>query len=100
MELGVTRGTLRRRRKGTAFQVAARTASTDPFLMKEPLFFDGGVIDLAAETWDFMDYPKLQRVVTKASIRADMADVAWGVLRRGTGTSRRSSRSPRYRSSA
>jgi integrase len=49
--------------------------------MKEPFFFDGGVVDLAAHTWDFMAYAKVQRVVTKAAIRRDVADVAWEVLR-------------------
>jgi hypothetical protein len=80
-ELGVTRATLRRRRKTSIFPVAARTSSAAPSMMKEPFFFDGGAVDLAADIWDFTAYPKVQRVVSKAAIRGDLADVAWVVLR-------------------
>jgi integrase len=80
-ELGAARATLRRRRKPSTFQVAAKTSSADAFAMDEPFFFDGGTVDLAADTWDFMACPKVQRVVSKASIRRDLADVAWVVLR-------------------
>ena len=49
--------------------------------MEEPLFFGGGVVDLATDAWDFLQYPKVRRVVSKTSIRPDLADIAWVVLR-------------------
>jgi hypothetical protein len=49
--------------------------------MQEPFFFEGGVVDLATNAWDFLQYPKVHRVVSRTSIRADLADVAWVVLR-------------------
>jgi integrase len=80
-ELSAARATLRRRRKTSTFQVVARTLSDDASVMIEPFFFDGGAVDLAADTWDFMACPMVQRAVSKASIRQDLADVAWVVLR-------------------
>ena len=38
-------------------------------------------MDLAADAWDFLRYPKVHRVVSKASLRPDLANVAWVVLR-------------------
>ena len=87
-ELGATRATLRRRRKSSPFHATARISRSDSSAMKEPFFFEGGVIDLAADTWDFMAYPKVQRLVSKAGIRSDLADVAWGVLRQTLRTGR------------
>jgi len=87
-ELSTARARLRRRRKRSAFQVATRISSVAPSTMQEPFFFEGGVVDLAADTWDFMHYPKVQRVVNKASIRRDLADVAWEVLRHTLRTGR------------
>src|SRR5438477_8195238 len=49
--------------------------------MQEPFFFEGGVVDLATDAWDFLCYPKVHRVVRKANLRPDLADVAWVVLR-------------------
>jgi len=69
------------RRKRTTFHHAAAPLTVDTSLMQEPFFFEGGVVDLAANTWDFLRYPKVHRVVSKASIRPDLADMAWLVLR-------------------
>lgn len=80
-ELSAARARLRRRRKASTFPIRARILSTDCSTIKEPFFFDGGVVDLGADNWDFMRYSKVQRVVDKASIRGDLADVAWEVLR-------------------
>jgi hypothetical protein len=38
-------------------------------------------VDLATDAWDFLRYPKVHRVVRKANLRPDLADVAWVVLR-------------------
>ena len=60
----------------------------DSSLMQEPFFFEGGVVDLAADAWDFLRYPKVHRVVSKADLRPDLADVAWVVLRQTLRTGR------------
>jgi integrase len=80
-ELSAARASLRRRRKTSTFQVALKSSNDDASVMIEPFFFDGRAVDLAADTWDFMACPMVQRVVSKASIRQYLADVAWVVLR-------------------
>jgi hypothetical protein len=79
-ELSNARAELRARRKRSTFQLVARIPSVDASLMK-PFFFEGGIVDLAADAWDFMGYARVQRVVNNASVRADLRDVAWQVLR-------------------
>jgi integrase len=56
--------------------------------MQEPFFFEGGVVDLAADAWDFMRCAKVQRVVNKAGLRPDLANIAWEVLRQTLRTGR------------
>jgi hypothetical protein len=80
-ELSAARATLRRRRETSTFQVPQRASNGDASVMNEPFFFDSGAVDVAADTWDFMACPMVQRVVSKASIRQDLADVAWFLLR-------------------
>jgi len=83
-ELDCTRASLRVRRKGRKggnFRPADGIPTVDASLMSEPFFFEGGVVDLATDTWDFLRYPKVHRVVRKANLRPDLADVAWVVLR-------------------
>jgi len=80
-ELDCTRASLRVRRKGGNFRLADGIPTVDASLMQEPFFFEGGVVDLATDAWDFLRYPKVHRVVRKANLRPDLADVAWVVLR-------------------
>jgi hypothetical protein len=80
-ELDYTRASLQVRRKGGNFRLAAGIPPVEPALMREPFFFEGGVVDLAIDTWDFLRYLKVHRVVSKANIRPDLAHVAWLVLR-------------------
>jgi hypothetical protein len=87
-ELDATRASLRVRRKGTDFRLAASIPNLEPALMQDPFFFEGGVVDLAAAAWDFLRYPKVRRVVSKANLRPDLADVAWVVLRQTLRTGR------------
>ncbi len=90
-ELDCTRASLRVRRKGRKggnFRLADGLPTVDASLMREPFFFEGGVVDLATDTWDFLRYPKVHRVVSKASLRPDLADVAWVVLRQTLRTGR------------
>ena len=75
-ELDSTRASLELRRKGSTFLPAAAIPIVDA-----GLFFEGGVVDLATDTWDFLQYPKVHRLLRKASLRPDLADVAWMVLR-------------------
>jgi integrase len=65
-ELSAARAKLRRRRKRSTFQLTARISSVDCSEIQEPFFFEGGVVDLAADAWDFMGYPTVQRVVDKS----------------------------------
>jgi hypothetical protein len=90
-ELDCTRASLRVRRKGRKggnCRLADGIPTVEPALMQEPFFFDGGVVDLATDTWDFLRYPKVHRVVSKADLRPDLADVAWMVLRQALRTGR------------
>jgi integrase len=88
-ELDSTRASLQVRRKGSTFLPAATIPTVDAPLMQEPFFFEGGVVDLATDTWDFLQYPKVRRVVSKTSMRPDLADIAWVVLRQTLRTARR-----------
>jgi len=83
-----TRAGLRVRRKGGNFRLADGIPTVDASLMSEPFFFEGGVVDLATDAWDFLRYPKVHRVVRKANLRPDLADVAWVVLRQTLRTGR------------
>src|SRR5262249_45712817 len=80
-ELASARASLQVRRKGSTFRPAVGMPSVDASLMQEPFFFEGGVADLSADAWNFLQYPKVRRVISKISIRADLADKAWAVLR-------------------
>jgi hypothetical protein len=75
-ELDCTRAGLRVRRNGGNFRLAAGIPTVDASLMQEPFFFEGGVVDLASDAWDFLRYPKVHRIVRKANLRPDLADVA------------------------